>query len=199
MIAYVVAAARVRGGARRHRVVGVAAADASGAGRLRDRSGGPRGRTAAHGGDARAVRARPSDRRAVPSVDRRRAAVRFRPLAHLRSARRGSDSRTRGEHADPRERPRSSRRRSSACRSASSPAAAAAASAPAIVRAVSIVLLSTPPFLMSLFLVFLAARTGWLPVGGMGTARHLDRVRPRRWRCRSRRCSSGCSRRRCAR
>ena len=50
-----------------------------------------------------------------------------------------------------------------------------------IVGASSLVLLSTPPLLTSLFLVFLAARTGWLPIGGMGTgsagaidlARHL--------------------------
>jgi len=43
----------------------------------------------------------------------------------------------------------------------------------AVIRATSIVLLSTPPLLTSLFLVFLAARTGWLPVGGFGTGRHL--------------------------
>ena len=30
-----------------------------------------------------------------------------------------------------------------------------------------------PPLLISLFLVFVAARTGWLPIGGMGTIRHL--------------------------
>jgi peptide/nickel transport system permease protein len=36
-----------------------------------------------------------------------------------------------------------------------------------IIAAVSIVLLSTPPLLASLALVLLAARTGWLPVGGM--------------------------------
>ena len=38
------------------------------------------------------------------------------------------------------------------------------------VRAVSIVFLSVPPLLMTLLLVFLAARTGWLPVGGMRSA-----------------------------
>jgi peptide/nickel transport system permease protein len=32
----------------------------------------------------------------------------------------------------------------------------------------SIIFLSLPPLLTSLFLVFLAARTGWLPIGGMG-------------------------------
>lgn len=37
-----------------------------------------------------------------------------------------------------------------------------------IIRVVSIALLSMPPLLTSLFLVFLAARTGWLPIGGMG-------------------------------
>jgi peptide/nickel transport system permease protein len=35
------------------------------------------------------------------------------------------------------------------------------------VRAVSILLLSMPPLLTSLLLVFLAARTGWFPIGGM--------------------------------
>jgi peptide/nickel transport system permease protein len=38
------------------------------------------------------------------------------------------------------------------------------------VRAVSVLLLSMPPLLTSLVLVFLAARTGWLPVGGMFSA-----------------------------
>ncbi len=36
-----------------------------------------------------------------------------------------------------------------------------------VVRAVSLAVLSVPPLLSALFLVFLAARTGWLPVGGM--------------------------------
>ena len=52
------------------------------------------------------------------------------------------------------------------------------------IRAVSVVLLSMPPLLTSLFLVFVAARTGWLPVGGMRsadarrrTARSLDLLR----------------------
>src|SRR3954468_16773005 len=38
------------------------------------------------------------------------------------------------------------------------------------IRAASLLLLSMPPLLTSLFLVFAAARTGWLPVGGMTTA-----------------------------
>ena len=42
--------------------------------------------------------------------------------------------------------------------------------APAAIRAASIALLSMPPLLTSLFLVFLAARTGLLPIGGMGGA-----------------------------
>jgi peptide/nickel transport system permease protein len=40
----------------------------------------------------------------------------------------------------------------------------------AAIRAGSIVLLSMPPLLTSLFLVFIAARTGWLPIGGMRSA-----------------------------
>ena len=38
------------------------------------------------------------------------------------------------------------------------------------IRAASLVLLSMPPLLTSLFLVFVAARTGWFPVGGMSAA-----------------------------
>ena len=41
---------------------------------------------------------------------------------------------------------------------------------PALVRGASIVLLSMPPLLTSLFLVFVAARTGWFPIGGMSSA-----------------------------
>ena len=37
----------------------------------------------------------------------------------------------------------------------------------ALVRACSVVLLSVPPLLMSLLLIFAAAQTGWLPIGGM--------------------------------
>jgi peptide/nickel transport system permease protein len=38
---------------------------------------------------------------------------------------------------------------------------------PAAIRATSLMLLSMPPLLTSLFLVFVAARTGWLPISGM--------------------------------
>jgi peptide/nickel transport system permease protein len=38
------------------------------------------------------------------------------------------------------------------------------------VRAASMFLVSMPPLLTSLFLVFFAARTGWFPIGGMGSA-----------------------------
>ncbi|OFW41555.1 MAG: hypothetical protein A3J29_11285 [Acidobacteria bacterium RIFCSPLOWO2_12_FULL_67_14b] len=41
---------------------------------------------------------------------------------------------------------------------------------PAVVRIVSVVGLSVPPLIGSLALVFFAARTGWLPVGGMTSA-----------------------------
>src|SRR2546425_3188001 len=41
---------------------------------------------------------------------------------------------------------------------------------PLAIRAMSLILLSTPPLLTSLFLVFVAARTGWFPVGGMSAA-----------------------------
>jgi len=36
-----------------------------------------------------------------------------------------------------------------------------------VVRAASLAVLSVPPLLSALLLVFLAARTGWVPVGGM--------------------------------
>jgi peptide/nickel transport system permease protein len=39
--------------------------------------------------------------------------------------------------------------------------------APAIVRAISVACLSMPPLITSLLLVFIAARTGWLPLGSM--------------------------------
>jgi peptide/nickel transport system permease protein len=41
---------------------------------------------------------------------------------------------------------------------------------PDAIRGISLVLLSMPPLLTSLFLVFLAARTGWMPIGGMRSA-----------------------------
>jgi peptide/nickel transport system permease protein len=41
---------------------------------------------------------------------------------------------------------------------------------PSVVRTVSLALVSMPPLLTSLMLVFLAARTGWLPIGGMYSA-----------------------------
>ena len=37
-----------------------------------------------------------------------------------------------------------------------------------MVRGLSLVLISLPPLITSLILVMVAARTGWLPVGGMG-------------------------------
>jgi peptide/nickel transport system permease protein len=40
----------------------------------------------------------------------------------------------------------------------------------ALVSAASVLILSIPPLLMSLLLVFVAARTGWVPVGGMTSA-----------------------------
>jgi peptide/nickel transport system permease protein len=45
---------------------------------------------------------------------------------------------------------------------------------PGLIRMVSITLLSMPPLLTSLFLVFLAARTGWLPIGGIGGPAEAD-------------------------
>jgi ABC-type dipeptide/oligopeptide/nickel transport system permease component len=40
-------------------------------------------------------------------------------------------------------------------------------------RGVSLVLLSVPPLISALVLLTIAARTGWLPVSGMGGIRHL--------------------------
>lgn len=42
-----------------------------------------------------------------------------------------------------------------------------------LLRAASLALLSMPPLITSMLLLTIAARTGWLPVGGMGTAKHL--------------------------
>ena len=44
----------------------------------------------------------------------------------------------------------------------------------AIVSGVSVVFVSLPPLLTSLVLVFIAARTGWLPAGGMTSANASD-------------------------
>jgi peptide/nickel transport system permease protein len=44
----------------------------------------------------------------------------------------------------------------------------------AIVRAISLIGISVPPLIGSLALVFLAARTGWLPVGGMTSSGGID-------------------------
>jgi peptide/nickel transport system permease protein len=41
---------------------------------------------------------------------------------------------------------------------------------PGAIRAGSVVVLSMPPLLTSLFLIFVAARTGWLPIAGMRSA-----------------------------
>ena len=80
---------------------------------------------------------------------------------------------------------------------------------PTMIRIGSLALLSMPPLLTSLFLVFLAARSRWLPIGGMGAGyvgrrQHcgfrspFDCASSGVWRFRWRRCSSGCKRRRCA-
>ncbi len=45
---------------------------------------------------------------------------------------------------------------------------------PALVRAASILLLSLPPLLTSLLLVFVASRTGWAPPGGMTSVGAAD-------------------------
>ncbi|MGE0865710.1 MAG: ABC transporter permease [Vicinamibacterales bacterium] len=45
-----------------------------------------------------------------------------------------------------------------------------------LVRGLSVVALSVPPLIGSLALVFLAARTGWLPVGGMTSAAGIDQT-----------------------
>jgi peptide/nickel transport system permease protein len=45
---------------------------------------------------------------------------------------------------------------------------------PAAIRTTSLILLSLPPLLTSLFLVFVAARTGWFPIGGMASTSIAD-------------------------
>ena len=41
---------------------------------------------------------------------------------------------------------------------------------PVLVRGASLLVLSAPPLVTSLFLIFVAARTGWFPIGGMRSA-----------------------------
>src|SRR5688572_4413490 len=45
----------------------------------------------------------------------------------------------------------------------------------ALVRGASLLFVSVPPLLMSLLLVFVAARTGWFPIGGMSSVDAMDR------------------------
>ncbi len=47
-----------------------------------------------------------------------------------------------------------------------------------LVRGVSLVFVSLPPLLTSLVLLFIAARTGWFPTGGMSSVDALDRSWP---------------------
>jgi peptide/nickel transport system permease protein len=47
---------------------------------------------------------------------------------------------------------------------------------PRLVRGVSMLCVSLPPLLTSLLLVFIAARTGWVPVGGMSSIDAIDRT-----------------------
>jgi peptide/nickel transport system permease protein len=49
---------------------------------------------------------------------------------------------------------------------------------PAVIKVVSFVCISTPPLLASLVLAFVAARTGWLPVGGMRSVDVLEQSWP---------------------
>ena len=161
------AAAGVRAVSGVRRVVGVAGAGAAGAGRFRHRvarhAGEPRDRRAR----ARALRPRQVDCRAVPRLAGGGRPPRFRPLAAVRPAGPRAGSRARGQHRDPRAHRAARRDRSSACRSASSPAAGGGGVLSGAIRAASLVLLSMPPLLTSLFLVFVAARTGWFPIAGM--------------------------------
>ncbi len=46
--------------------------------------------------------------------------------------------------------------------------------AESFVRGLSLVLLSVPPLITSLVLLMIAARTGWLPIGGMGNTSDVD-------------------------
>jgi peptide/nickel transport system permease protein len=46
--------------------------------------------------------------------------------------------------------------------------------ATAIIRSASLLCVSLPPLLMSLLLVFVAARTGWFPAGGMSSSTSID-------------------------
>jgi peptide/nickel transport system permease protein len=45
---------------------------------------------------------------------------------------------------------------------------------PSLVRGASLVIVSMPPLVTSILLVFVAGRTGWLPTGGMSSAAAID-------------------------
>ena len=162
----------------------------------------------AHRADARALRARSIDRRAVPRLARRRGAVRFRP-ARCRTTGRSRDlipERAANTAILAIDRARSPPR-SSACRSASSPAAAAAASLTGAIRdgvaraAVDAAAAHVAVPRVRRRAHRLAADRRHDDRRRIGRARRsiccaTSSCRRRRWRCRSPRCSSGCSRRR---
>ena len=111
--------------------------------------------------------------RAVRALARAHAHARSRRVVPVPAAGARSGPAARGQHRAPR--PRRAGRRDAARDSvrASSPAAGAAACCPASLRGASLLLLSVPPLISSLVLLTIAARTGWLPVSGMGGPSHL--------------------------
>ena len=96
------------------------------------------------------------------------------PSARFRESRCGSGGRSstlmrerRRKHGAPRLLGARCLQPRSASRSASSPAAATDGIRGRSARGASLVLLSVPPLITSLVLLLLAARTGWLPAGGL--------------------------------
>ena len=110
------------------------------------------------------------DRRAVSRLARRARPARFRPLAALRPAGARSDSRARAPTPPSWRSPRSSLATLIGLPLGVVTGSRRGGASAGAIRAASLVLLSMPPLLTSLFLVFVAARTGWLPIAGMRSA-----------------------------
>ena len=89
-----------------------------------------------------------------------------RPVLDLVRERAANTAAPRARRAGRRDAARDSERRSS-------PAAARRDRPRALLRGASLVLLSVPPLISSLVLLTIAARTGWLPVSGMGGPSHF--------------------------
>ena len=120
------------------------------------------------------LRSRSQSGRAVGTMGVARGAARLRRLVSLQPSGRAARRAGGRQHGGPGRRRPGRSPRSSGSVSASSPAAGGPDGCSALVRGASVMFISVPPLLMSLMLVFIAARTRWLPTSGMLSAGAVD-------------------------